>query len=96
VVNGTTKLHASLAGKTYIQGHIYRNNKNHVIDSHGTFLPYTDRGNLADSSGRYFTKTLPQYDDYPPSAFVSIKAVGAKGMVAKPSLRSLDESISDD
>ncbi len=31
LVNGTPKLHVSLAGKTYIQGHIYLNNKDAKI-----------------------------------------------------------------
>lgn len=79
LVNGTPKLHVSLAGKTYIQGHIYLNNKDATKDSDGRYLPYTERGSLADSSGQYFTKPLPQYEQYPPSAFVSIKDVGAKG-----------------
>lgn len=78
-VNGTTTLRSSLVGKTYVQGHIYQKNKGHVKASEGKFLPYTERGNLVDATGNYFTKSLPQYQDYPPSAFVSVKDVGAKG-----------------
>jgi glucan 1,3-beta-glucosidase len=78
-VNGTTTLTSSLTGKTFIQGHIYRNNNDRVIASNGTFLPYTNRGNLIDGSGRYFTKSLPQYSDYPVSAFASVKDAGARG-----------------
>ncbi|SMY20093.1 unnamed protein product [Zymoseptoria tritici ST99CH_1A5] len=45
----------------------------------GTLLRYTKRGNLVDSSGRYFSKQLPQYEQYPVSAFASVKSAGAKG-----------------
>jgi glucan 1,3-beta-glucosidase len=72
-------LTTSLVGKTYVQGHIYRNNNDNVIASNGTFLPYTDRGNLIDGSGRYFIKPLPQYSEYPVSAFASVEDAGAKG-----------------
>ena len=80
-VNGTTRLTTSLVGQTYVQGHIYRDNNGDVIISNGTFLPYTERGNLVDSSGLYFIKPQPQYTDYPLSAFASVKDAGAKGML---------------
>ena len=79
-VNGTTKLLSSLMGKTYVQGHVYRNNNSHLAVSNGTYLPYTSRGNLVDDSGRYFIKSQPQYADYAVSAFVSVKDVGATGI----------------
>lgn len=78
-VNGTTRLRGSLAGKTYALGHVYRSTSDNFVASNGTFLPYTKRGNLVDSSGRYFIKAQPQYADYPSSAFVSVKDFGARG-----------------
>ena len=78
-VNGTTRLTTSLVGRTYVQGHIYRSNNDNLIASNGTFLPYTDRGNLIDSSGRYFIESLPQCSDYPVSALSPVKDTGAKG-----------------
>ena len=34
---------------------------------------------LLDSAGRIFGKTHPQYADYAPDQFVSVKSQGAKG-----------------
>lgn len=78
-VNGTSKVTGSLSGKTYALGHIYYNNTDTVIDSRGTYLPYTQRGSLTDGNGLYYIKPQPQYTNYPASAFVSVKDVGAKG-----------------
>ncbi|KAK4931428.1 hypothetical protein LTR49_002129 [Elasticomyces elasticus] len=75
LVNGTAKLSGSLEGKTWALGHVY--NDDLTIDN-GTFLPYTNRGNLADQTGRYYTKPQPQYANLPVSAFVSVKDCGAR------------------
>jgi glucan 1,3-beta-glucosidase len=47
----------------------------------GATLRYTERGSLTDSTGQYFTKRQPQYENYPVSAFVSVKSAGVKGMI---------------
>jgi glucan 1,3-beta-glucosidase len=79
VVNGTTKAQGNLVGKTYISGHVYKGGNGRPIVSNGTKEVYPDRGSLADASGRYFTKSQPQYTQYPASAFASVKDAGAKG-----------------
>ncbi|KAK4506973.1 hypothetical protein PRZ48_000707 [Zasmidium cellare] len=87
-VNGTARPIGDLTGKTYAQGNVYRDgtgrpsissNGTAPIARNGTFLPYTNRGSLVGSDGRYFTKKLPQYEDYPVSAFASVRDAGAKG-----------------
>ena len=77
--NGTELVKGSLAGKTYILGHIYKDNNNKISSTKGTYLPYTKRGSLAASNGAYYTKEQPQYTDYPLSAFASVKDAGAAG-----------------
>lgn len=78
-VNGTSKLSGGLDGKTYIVETVYYNNTDTVIHTTGTYVPYANRGSLTDSSGYYLAKAQPQYQDYPSSAFVSVKDHGAKG-----------------
>lgn len=78
-VNGESKLSGSLDGKTYVVGTVYYNNTDTVIHTNGTFVPYANRGTLTDSSGYYLAKAQPQYQDYPSSAFVSVKDHCAKG-----------------
>lgn len=87
-VNGTARPIGDLTGKTYALGHVYRDgagrpslssNGTTPVARNGTFLPYTNRGSLTASDGRYFTKKQPQYEDYPVSAFASVRDAGAKG-----------------
>ena len=80
VANGVTILSGSLVGKTYAVGHVFRDNGDHLTVTNGTFLPYTKRGSLTDSSGMYYSKAQPQYTNYPISAFASVKDLGAKGL----------------
>lgn len=78
-VNNSTKVSGSLEGKTYVVGHVYYDNKNHVVNSTGTYLPYTKRGALTDGNGDYLIKTQPQYTEYGADAFISVKDHGAAG-----------------
>ncbi|KAL1794586.1 hypothetical protein ACET3X_006402 [Alternaria dauci] len=78
-VNGTTTAQGSLVGQTYISGRVYRNGTGQTIASNATKQAYADRGSLADDSGRYFTKSQPQYTQHPASDFASVKDAGAKG-----------------
>ncbi|EME87161.1 glycoside hydrolase family 55 protein [Pseudocercospora fijiensis CIRAD86] len=78
-VNGTARSIGSLVGRTYALGHVYKASEGNATNTNGTFLPYTTRGSLTASDGRYFNKRQPQYLDYPISAFASIKDAGARG-----------------
>lgn len=88
-VDGVARPIGDLTGKTYVQGHVYRDgsvsgNGTAPVARNGTFLPYTDRGSLTAGDGRYFTKKQPQYEDYPVSAFASVRDAGAKGECLTP------------
>lgn len=78
-VNNSTKLSGSLEGKTYVVGHVYYDNKNHIVNSTGSYLPYTKRGALTDGNGNYIFKAQPQYTEYSADAFISVKDHGAAG-----------------
>ena len=89
--NNVSQPIGDLTGKTYVHGHIFSNGASSgsapfsngpgptPTISNGTFLPYTNRGDLTTSNGRYYTKKMPQYEDFPVSAFASVKDAGAKG-----------------
>lgn len=78
-LNGTSRGISSLVGKTYVSGHVYKDATGQPIAANGTVLPYTNRGSLADASGKYFSKRQPQYEDLPVSAFASVRDAGAQG-----------------
>ncbi|KAF2104926.1 pectin lyase-like protein [Rhizodiscina lignyota] len=78
-INGTNKVTGSLDEKTYVVGHLYYDNKDDLVASKGTYVPYTKRGALTDGDGLYLQKPQPQYTEYSADAFVSVKDHGAKG-----------------
>lgn len=83
--DGLEKLTGDLLGKTYAVGHVHASNNGSVEDSQGTYLDPTERGNLVDEKGYYFTKSQPQYADWDVSRFSSVKDCGAKGQYSPTS-----------
>jgi len=78
-VAGHAQLNESLESRKYVVGRVHYNNDGSAVTSQGTFLPYTERGDLAGDVGLYHTKSQPQHEDYPASSFASVEDAGAKG-----------------
>jgi glucan 1,3-beta-glucosidase len=92
-INGTDRGIGDLSGRTYVQGHVYQNQGGQPVSSNGTFLPYTPRGSLVGSDGRYFTKKQPDYAEYPASAFASVKEAGARGDGVTDDTKAIQQAL---
>lgn len=79
--NGTVLLSGG-AHKTvqhWIQGNVYGGSDPDFEYTQDTVKAVRKSRKLLDSSGKIFSKRRPEYDDYLPSQFASVKAHGAKG-----------------
>ncbi|KDQ16283.1 glycoside hydrolase family 55 protein [Botryobasidium botryosum FD-172 SS1] len=73
-----------LAGGTttinqWAQGNIYYGNSNKATYVQKTLTAPSKPSVLLDSTGKFFNRARPQYENYSPSQFVSVKAEGARG-----------------
>ncbi|CZS90114.1 probable glucan 1,3-beta-glucosidase [Rhynchosporium agropyri] len=72
VVGGNTKVTSWAQGRSY-------KGANSGSAVQGTQNPITKAASLLNSAGNVFTRSKPQYEKEPVSAFKSVKAAGAKG-----------------
>ncbi|KAJ3543670.1 hypothetical protein NM688_g5834 [Phlebia brevispora] len=80
VQNGATVLAGgSITIDTWAQGNVYEGTSGNPIFTQGNLASIQKSSSLLDSAGRIFQKTHPQYIDYAPSDFVSVRSQGAKG-----------------
>ena len=64
---------------SWAMGNVYHGTNGSPTYTQGTIPSIKKASNLLDGSGRIFQKTHPQYIDYAPSDFVSVRSHGAKG-----------------
>ncbi|KAI0339777.1 glucan 1,3-beta-glucosidase [Trametopsis cervina] len=70
---GTTTINS------WAQGNVYHGTNQNPTFTQGNIGAIQKASNLLDSAGRIVSRTRPQYVDYAPSDFVSVKSHGAKG-----------------
>lgn len=58
---------------------MYPNNLDQGNYQQGSRIATVRSSALTDSTGKWFTRSRPQYREYSPSDFASVKAVGAAG-----------------
>ncbi|KAG9094875.1 hypothetical protein FS749_011622 [Ceratobasidium sp. UAMH 11750] len=63
----------------WIQGNVYSGTDKNWEYTQGTVKEARRSPKLLDSSGKLFSKRRPEYENYSPSQFVSVKQYGAKG-----------------
>jgi len=74
---GTTILAGGSVVKSWAQGRHYTGANGARIQT--TLTPPVKPAGLLNSAGHVFERSKPQYENYPASAFVSVKSKGAKG-----------------
>jgi hypothetical protein len=78
LIPGNVKVDSWIQGKRYIQG-VARNFTLPGRRVQGSLAPPCKPQNLLDAQGSVFERSKPQYEHLPASAFISVKAYGAKG-----------------
>ena len=64
---------------SWVQGNVFHGTNSNPTYTKGNIPSIRKASNLLDGSGRIFGKTHPQYANYAPSDFVSVRSQGAKG-----------------
>ncbi|EIW63632.1 exo-beta-1,3-glucanase [Trametes versicolor FP-101664 SS1] len=80
VVGGAVVLNGgTTAINSWAQGNVYTGTNANGRFIQSNIAAINKAGSLLDSSGRIFGKTHPQYANYAPGQFISVKSQGAKG-----------------
>ena len=80
VLNGPTVLAGgTLTIDTWGQGNVFKGNSGAGTFVQANLASVPKAGSLLDSAGRMFGRGHPQYEDYAPGQFVSVKTQGAHG-----------------
>lgn len=80
VVGGAVVLNGGTTTiNSWAQGNVYTGTNANGRFIQSNIAAINKAGSLLDSSGRIFGKTHPQYANYAPGQFISVKSQGAKG-----------------
>ena len=80
VKNGATVLAGGTTTiNSWAQGNVFKGTNGSPQFVQANITPISKANNLLDGSGRIVSRSHPQYTDYAPSDFVSVRSQGAKG-----------------
>ena len=80
VKNGATVLSGgTMTIDSWVQGNVFKGTNGNPTFTQGNIASIPKSSNLLDGSGRIVGRGHPQYTDYAPSDFVSVRSQGAKG-----------------